>query len=1123
MPQYEQVRQLPQLPDVEQMSLSGAVSTSPAATAPTWAVSAATAPAATSPAETAPAATAPAATARYRVIGTSDTKMSLLSASQKRDMVVRMLENEQNRAEAKTNNAPTLLGRMMSKVRMAIQHRHARVNLFEYDIGASTDATASAAASSQKITIVYIVGTNDNRLIQLANGEYDSAGTLRPVPARDTISFPRGFCLFFLTTTTGADVEHQYITRACFLPKFNNDDHRDLEQSELNSGDQLRVSKKLSGSLGMMTAFDVETVTGLQNFVFFGSKNGTGNVYSQKLHDLMITNPNFDLMCDELSMKKLCINFEVCSEQIGTHGSTYYSEHAVALVVGGVGQQTQIYSPLSEDDSRASFGRWELDVESRWILTGDAKREFVKSIVTDRALMTNKSFDTMMRRIAQKMGGECRTFEGSFSHASLSNVLEGVIVHIYNRGEKIATIKFKFPRYTVNTFLFRNKLLGGEWDNIKTRIRSPIVRTGVRIDRAAVFDHAQQYVARWVPSEYREKYKQMAGYVAYMLERQTSTAPSTNYLTHYIEPLTRSFLKHIIYADQSVYAEYETHDEKDVVGFDYNVFAEIRRDAESYRDHVTMCEIRTSERLHSGSFASDAKPMPSQSKRVVNIIAIGAVPPGAGKSTMFAKIAKLVNKTGFDYGTYSADKNPKVKNDGTPNDPDGYCASEFDRILKESGQNNVIIGFDKNVPVIEHLVKTLKSIKAKLDSAKSAKTAKTAKAALSTESTDSANAANASIAAPTQSLVFRVYMILPHLEDPHGASDEVSIAAFVNAAQDNVRKRNGLAEAMLKSEQPCALTDTAYARAEENINKAFYDHLPDTISGKVFQRYIVENPLLADSEISFGGYVKIDFLGMLSGNETGGESGGDESDHVATLIQHIMNTSNRPSPELFCYNPYLANASHSHASHKSEVSDTALKPDLKPDLKLDSKYEGPVLMKQYYKLFIPQNQTDSILDQMRAHMMAHMMAYRADPLSDPKTVNHASHLTLVYSGGAYPTDYVTERISYHGLKSADSVAVDSVETYTITVRNIWVNDYYLVLDIDRIESADVKGVLGSEVTDAVRRLKAEFGQSRPHITVFCNYNASASESYAIIDSPTATKYVLEQPLRITGCTIIEHK
>jgi hypothetical protein len=115
--------------------------------------------------------------------------------------------------------------------------------------------------------------------------------------------------------------------------------------------------------------------------------------------------------------------------------------------------------------------------------------------------MTDRYFNTLIKEFEKDNKSSVKQYKGTIDHSALSNILEGLIIHIFKQGVKVNTLKYKFPRYTIDTFLFRDLLKSKSSDGI------PFLDFSYSIDTFDVDAKVDSYVKRWVPEEAHDVYR----------------------------------------------------------------------------------------------------------------------------------------------------------------------------------------------------------------------------------------------------------------------------------------------------------------------------------------------------------------------------------------------------------------------------------------------------------------------------------------------------------------------------------------------------------------------------------------------------------------------------------------
>ena len=288
---------------------------------------------------------------------------------------------------------------------------------------------------SSGIYITYIVGRSDICLVQLARS--------------NSMGFPRGFPIFW-------SEENGIISIAGFLSKFDNDKRNDTTIS-LDGVKSVTFTEKFSGHLCILYAFRHNNV----EYVYFGAKNSTGNIYVEVFHDFIMKwykddQEKFEGLLNFM-MNKHCICFEMCSNdpRLELHGAKYNSSIAISLVIGKTDGTDSIIDFLNEQEAMYNFKKFNLPVSNRYIMEPQSKNKFNKflnKLVLGRDDMTYQTFKNLLNKFTKK--GVIHVIEGSFDHSELSDLLEGLVFWLDKK-----VIKFKFPNYTRMTMFFRTILV----------------------------------------------------------------------------------------------------------------------------------------------------------------------------------------------------------------------------------------------------------------------------------------------------------------------------------------------------------------------------------------------------------------------------------------------------------------------------------------------------------------------------------------------------------------------------------------------------------------------------------------------------------------------------------------
>ena len=365
------------------------------------------------------------------------------------------------------------------------------------------------------LVVTYVVGVADSILIALAK-------------MKDGLGFPRGFPIAWNPKT------NRYIWHGGFLSKFSNDERNDTAFS-LDGLRTLKLAKKFSGSLGLLTAFVYKDVP----YLFFGAKNSTGNYYTSVFHSMLMDwysgkgNKGQELV--EFLCKGHTIAFEVCSndDAMGHHGSTYATSLPVALVIGKM-EEDNIIRFLDDDESMAIFHKLELPVEHRWFVEDMARFEGVLDELYEmRDFITNAKFDVWAAKAVES--GILRCLPGTIEHSMLSNVLEGLIIWLYRDGvDKPEINKFKFANYTRMTMCLREMMTPQRHGYQSS---APLLQPGQPICKWRVAESVKRWADYWVVNpENRPRHISILLRAIEILSEMPETEVTSNNYLHFAEP-----------------------------------------------------------------------------------------------------------------------------------------------------------------------------------------------------------------------------------------------------------------------------------------------------------------------------------------------------------------------------------------------------------------------------------------------------------------------------------------------------------------------------------------------------------------------------------------------------------
>lgn len=315
------------------------------------------------------------------------------------------------------------------KLYNAIKNKKVRVKHYAQDINNNT------------FIITFICGISDYKLIELANQVENGV----------KLGFPRGFSIIW------TPVKNEFIRINAFLSKFDND-KRESNVTINTNINEVRIAKKFSGSLGLLTAFVYKNET----YIVSCAKNSTGNVFSQELFILLekwYKNKTRFIELVNFLVKGYNIAFEICSmnPELGQHGSIYKVSLPIALLIGNVANNDTFVEFLPDEMAMELFQKYELPVEHRYIIK-NGSNEFIQKINEERDFMTNQQFDNIINQYI--LSSSITKIKGTIEHSSLTDVLEGLILWLVS-GSNITILKFKFAKYTRMTMLVRDLITKG--------------------------------------------------------------------------------------------------------------------------------------------------------------------------------------------------------------------------------------------------------------------------------------------------------------------------------------------------------------------------------------------------------------------------------------------------------------------------------------------------------------------------------------------------------------------------------------------------------------------------------------------------------------------------------------
>jgi len=211
----------------------------------------------------------------------------------------------------------------------------------------------------------------------------------------------------------------------------------------------LEFFKKWSGFLGQLITWR----DGSEHYYTVCSKNSVdhNSKFVQDASRIFHSFITFDLI-EHMNREGLHVCAEVISLQDQIHGSPVKKEVPVITVIGK--QRNGEFPTFLTHRSTIEFCRLHnLPCDSSIRIEGRENCDaFLEQLTDARDLMDNASMDALITGcVVEKM-------EGTVDHADvLGNCLEGLVLHLTcDSGENVIR-KYKFPRYTIRTMLFRTQ------------------------------------------------------------------------------------------------------------------------------------------------------------------------------------------------------------------------------------------------------------------------------------------------------------------------------------------------------------------------------------------------------------------------------------------------------------------------------------------------------------------------------------------------------------------------------------------------------------------------------------------------------------------------------------------
>lgn len=272
--------------------------------------------------------------------------------------------------------------------------------------------------------------------------------------ARNREKFPRGFFILYKPD--------EYIKFFGFLPKFNNDDQQVKHQ--LNDIDMLRMSKKFSGSLGILIAWREND----KIYWTTVSKKSINNEYTEEYMSILqekLSKDQLERLITYCADNNICVCGEIISNKFEQSHGEYMRGRDV--VITAIGKASVIDIKINEEISEAKnefvthfednelvefCKKFGLTVGDRYIIKGkDNCQKIFNELQEKRDFMTNSIFDKFIEN-----NRDCiNIIKGNVNYSKLTgDTLEGLIIVADKK-----FFKWKLPRYTMITMVFRQYLI----------------------------------------------------------------------------------------------------------------------------------------------------------------------------------------------------------------------------------------------------------------------------------------------------------------------------------------------------------------------------------------------------------------------------------------------------------------------------------------------------------------------------------------------------------------------------------------------------------------------------------------------------------------------------------------
>ena len=267
------------------------------------------------------------------------------------------------------------------------------------------------------VYLVMLVGSADHILIELAK----------------KFGFPRGFPILWVA---GSRVQ-----TFGFYPKFDNDDRQSPDDlNEFDNVTSLSFSKKWSGFLGQLIAFEIES----KMYWTVTSKNSADHSSQYVADACRLLTP---FVTKDLLDALIKNNFHICAEIISkndqTHGCRVLKETPIITAIGKKPSSKNFVDFLDNIAQVEFCVQYGLPCDSS--ITVNNGKEFIQKLSANRDFMTDTKLEEML------VTSNVVITKGNITHREvLGDRLEGLVIKMGNNIKK-----YKFPNYTVLTMLLR--------------------------------------------------------------------------------------------------------------------------------------------------------------------------------------------------------------------------------------------------------------------------------------------------------------------------------------------------------------------------------------------------------------------------------------------------------------------------------------------------------------------------------------------------------------------------------------------------------------------------------------------------------------------------------------------